>query len=126
MNKTGPSDSVILLAILHFLIAIPGLLVGLVILTVPVPAVIMSGAPDIGLFFPLFGLGIAAVATGGTGAIAFVTGMGLLGRQDWARLLAIVFAVLMLLAFPLGTFIGAIALVLLFQDNVREEFATPA
>ncbi len=45
-----------------------------------------------------------------------VAGAGLLARKSWARILAIVVAVLSLANFPLGTLIGAYALFVLLQD----------
>jgi len=49
-------------------------------------------------------------------------GIGLLARQKWARILAIVVAVLGLLNFPIGTLIGAYAIWVLLQDAATAYF----
>jgi hypothetical protein len=51
-------------------------------------------------------------------------GYGLLTRQPWARVLAIVVAVLGLLNFPVGTAIGIYALWVLLQTSTANYFAT--
>ncbi len=49
-------------------------------------------------------------------------GIGLLARQNWARVLGIVVAVLNLLNFPIGTLLGAYAGWVLLQDAGVEYF----
>ncbi len=49
-------------------------------------------------------------------------GIGLLTRQKWARILAIVVAVLGLLNFPIGTLIGVYAIWVLLQESATAYF----
>lgn len=58
----------------------------------------------------------------------FLAGYGLLKRQEWGRLLAIVVAFLNLLNFPLGTLLGFYTLWVLLQTSANEYFghAQPA
>lgn len=67
---------------------------------------------------PTVGLMLAILAVPGLAA-----GYGLLTRQPWARVLAIVVGVLGLLNFPIGTAIGLYALWVLFPSRSREYFA---
>ena len=68
---------------------------------------------------------------GGVGAVFFtllaipgiITGIGLLKRKTWARVLALVLAVLGLVNFPIGTVVGIYALWLLLQPQMAEHFA---
>jgi hypothetical protein len=53
-------------------------------------------------------------------------GYGLLTHKSWARILAIVVGVLLLLNFPLGTIIGFYTLAVLIQPAAADYFATPA
>ncbi len=82
----------------------------------------------------IVGTGVAALL-GLLGIPGVIAGVGLLARQTWARILAIVVAVLGLLNFPLGTLIGLYTLWVLLQDtassyftrqNQRVEIAPPA
>jgi hypothetical protein len=58
----------------------------------------------------LLGGAIAATAGGGflvlSAVLNLVTGIGLLKFKSWARILAIIIAILNLLAFPIGTALG--------------------
>jgi hypothetical protein len=51
---------------------------------------------------------------------------GLLTRKAWARVVAIVVAVLGLLNVPIGTLIGIYALWVLFSGSVEAYFEVPA
>jgi len=55
-----------------------------------------------------------------------LAGFGLLARQAWARVLAIVVAFLGLLNIPLGTLIGLYAIWVLLQDAANDYFAPDA
>jgi len=65
-----------------------------------------------------FGLLMVVLALPGLAA-----GYGLLKHQSWARVLAMVIAVLGLVNFPFGTVIGLYALVVLSQQAVIDYFA---
>lgn len=53
-----------------------------------------------------------------------IAGWGLSQRKGWARILAIVLAILALPQIPIGTALGVYALVILFNDETRRLFAT--
>lgn len=70
----------------------------------------------------IIGTGVAALL--GLLAIpGLIAGFGLLARQSWARILAIVVAILGLLNFPVGTLIGLYALWVLLQEAGTAYFA---
>jgi len=50
-------------------------------------------------------------------------GYALLQLQSWARIAAIVLAILALCSFPIGTIIGGIVLYLMFQPEAQEAFS---
>jgi hypothetical protein len=50
-------------------------------------------------------------------------GYGLLKLQSWARIAAIVLAILSLCSFPLGTILGGIVLYLMFQQENVQAFS---
>jgi hypothetical protein len=60
------------------------------------------------------------------GILGLVAGAGLLARKSWARILAIVVAILGLVNVPIGTLIGLYALWVLMQDGATEYFAPQA
>jgi len=91
-----------------------------------------------GLFL-LAGIGVATndpeafqilSIVGGVGAVFFtvlavpglIAGVGLLKRQSWARILALVLAILGLINFPIGTAVGIYALWVLLQTDVSDHF----
>ena len=55
---------------------------------------------------------------------SIIAGWGLSQRKPWARILAIILAILSLPQFPVGTAIGVYALVILFNDETKRIFAT--
>jgi len=67
---------------------------------------------------------------GSVGAIFFtvlavpglIAGVGLLKRRSWARILALVIAVLSLFNFPIGTAVSIYAIWVLLQTDVSEYF----
>jgi hypothetical protein len=52
-----------------------------------------------------------------------LAGFGLIKREPWARILALVLAFLNLVNFPLGTALGIYAFFVLFQKETSEYFA---
>ena len=104
----------------HALFLLAGLVVFTLLtsigLSVPDPearAVLLIVGPAVGLLLIVLALsGLAA-------------GYGLLTRKPWARVLAIIVAILGLPNFPLGTAIGLYALWVLFPTRARDYFTTP-
>ena len=77
-----------------------------------------------GSMIPFFGGFVAAV--GATyviiGLIDFAIAYGLWNLQPWARTVAIIFAIIGLLGFPIGTIISIIILWYLFKPEIKEAF----
>jgi hypothetical protein len=121
--ETRP-EGIVMVAIYHFLLGLPGLISGLIIATIPVIAVIRNVADPAALTIALIGLGVAVLLTGGLGLIMLITGNGLLRMRNWARWLAIAFACLSLVFYPMGTITGALILVYLLSERVRKAFTS--
>ena len=57
-----------------------------------------------------------------SGALNLVAGMGLLKFKSWARIMALILAILNLLAFPIGTALGVYTLWVLLSKETEELF----
>ena len=70
--------------------------------------------------------GITAAGVGGvlilSGALNLLAGIGLLKFKSWARILAIIFAILNLLAFPIGTALGIYTLWVMLTKETEPLF----
>jgi hypothetical protein len=75
-----------------------------------------GGDEEVGLLVAVFGMIIGGIVLV-TSIPALIAGIGLLRFKSWARILAIVLAILNLLAFPIGTAIGVYALWVLFNKD---------
>lgn len=51
-----------------------------------------------------------------------IAGIGLLGQRNWARVLAIIVAILNLPAFPIGTLLGAYTLYVMLDNETSTLF----
>ena len=64
------------------------------------------------------------------GIVAYIAaGYGLLNYKSWARILAIILAILNLILFPIGTALGIYTLVIMFNEETKALFrgeGTPA
>ena len=86
--------------------------------------------PAVGFLSDIFDeFGLYALATVGLcmalfmlldAIISLVAGYGLLKMREWGRFLGIFLAFFTLLAFPIGTIIGAVILWYLFSGDVKE------
>lgn len=56
------------------------------------------------------------------GILYLITGWGLWTLKPWARIIAIVLAIISLFNFPVGTIIGIIILWYLFKPEIKEVF----
>ena len=57
------------------------------------------------------------------GVIAYIlAGFGLIKYKSWARILAIILAILNLILFPIGTALGIYTLVIMFNDEAEALF----
>jgi hypothetical protein len=59
-------------------------------------------------------------------AVGFLTGWGLLQREEWARIVALVMAFLALLSIPIGTALGIYTLWVLLPSQSEEEYKSMA
>ncbi|MFO7791793.1 MAG: hypothetical protein R6W73_02280 [Candidatus Saliniplasma sp.] len=111
----GPKERPTGITILAVLYIIGGLLM----LSVPVmmTAIIPMDVPliaDIGIIcWAVFGI---------IALLYFVVAFGLWKGQGWARIVAIILAILGLLNFPIGTIISIVILIYLFKDEVKAYF----
>jgi hypothetical protein len=76
------------------------------------------GMGNIAIFMTVFVFLFLGVYFG----VALAGGIGLLRGREWGRIISIVHAALSLFWFPVGTVIGALALVYLLKPEVREYF----
>lgn len=81
--------------------------------------------PDVPLFVHgiLTAVGLAFVASA---ILGFITAWGLLERQPWARMLAIIFGCVMLMDVPFGTALGIYTLWVLLPAQSEEEYRSLA
>jgi hypothetical protein len=79
------------------------------------------GEPEARNILSIVGTSLAALFTV-LGIPGIVAGAGLLARQAWGRILAIVVAILSLLNFPIGTIIGIYAIWVLLQEAATAYF----
>jgi hypothetical protein len=69
------------------------------------------------------GFGVGACLTLVFAILYAVVGYGLLQVQNWARIAAIVLAILSLCSFPIGTILGGIVLYFMFQPETQQAFS---
>jgi hypothetical protein len=77
--------------------------------------------PDVPMFVHAI-LRVAGMALLATGVVGIITGWGLLERQPWARMLAIVLGCLNLVDMPFGTGLGIYTLWVLLPAKSEEEY----
>jgi hypothetical protein len=85
----------------------------------------VSGDQNASAILSLVGISVGALLTV-LAVPGIAAGYGLLKRQPWGRVLAIVIAVLGLVNFPIGTAIGIYALWVLLQQSAIDYFEAPA
>ncbi len=122
MKQVKRPDGVTIIAIIEFVLAAPFFLGALAILFFAVPGVIMYTRHPMGLLAPLFGLAIGILFSAAFGVLFVIAGIGMLSMRNWARIMTIILAILMLPGFPVGTLLGVVALWYLFQDEVKALF----
>ena len=112
MGEDKPAG-VVILAVLYGLEAL---------VTLGLGALFVAGGGFIGLglgggIFAGLGIGILIV-----GLIQLLIAWGLWTLQSWARTIAIIFAIIGLIGFPIGTIISIIILWYLFKPEIKEAF----
>jgi hypothetical protein len=109
-----------LLAIFWFALSAFRMIPGLIILTI-----FGAGAPflpaDVPAFVPGLVTTVGYLFIGGA-ALGLIVGWGLLDRQPWARMLAIVMGAFSLVDVPFGTALGIYTLWVLLPAQSEEEF----
>jgi hypothetical protein len=116
------------LAILYLVFAGLSVLLGLgILLLTGAVSGIVGTSGDTGFAIPFIRLGgtAAAVFCFVWSVPGFVVGIGLLGRQQWARILGIVMSALSLMHVPFGTALGVYGLWILFNRDTERLFARP-
>jgi hypothetical protein len=115
-------DALIVIAVYEFVMCAMLLLVACVVL--PIALVVTPiGADDWGQFVARFFIvGLALAASFGIGIASGIVGFGLLRHREWARVGAIVLAIIGLVGFPIWTVIGILILIYLLSDNGRAQF----
>lgn len=109
-----------LLGILWLAISGIRLIPGLVLITIFQPNMQLL-PPDVPDFVPVLihSLGLLFLASA---VLGIITGWGLLQRQPWARMLAIIFGCFSLLDIPFGTALGIYTLWVLLPAKSEEEY----
>lgn len=79
-------------------------------------------APPIFLLKPL--LSMIGLLIVGYGAVGLAAGWGLLRRESWARLLAMIVGCIALIKVPFGTALGIYTLWVLISQNGEQQYAT--
>ena len=115
-------DALIVIAVYEFVMCAMLLLVACVVL--PIALVLTPfGAGDWSEFVARFFIvGLSLAASFGIGIASGIVGFGLLHRREWARVGAIVLAIIGLVGFPIWTVIGILILTYLLGDNGRSQF----
>jgi len=120
-NKRKP-DGVMLIAIYHFLCAIPAVIVSLALLLIIITITLSSGSDVAARTVGIIIMSIFFLFSILAGALSLITGFGLLKMQNWARWLAIAQAMLSLLNFPIGTIISGTIILYLFAETTQAAF----
>lgn len=110
------------LAWLHVILGIAGLLLGCAIVVIMLSAGVISGdneALGILMIIGTFGVGLTLLLS----APSIVAGIGLLQYRSWARVLALILAFLNLFAFPHGTVFGIYTFISLLHADTATLFA---
>jgi hypothetical protein len=83
----------------------------------------MPGGPPLFVRGIIFWVGVALMVKGGVGIF---TGIGLLQREGWARVVAIAMGVIALFSVPFGTALGIYTLWVLVSPNADVEYQAMA
>ena len=115
-------DGVTAIAVWFFVDALFVLMIACTLIAVPFSGVFSEIGDPIGEFWVTFALTCGVVYMLLMAIAALLAGWGLLRMKGWARWLAFILAIFGLLAFPVGTVIGALIIWYLLKDEVREAF----
>jgi tRNA A-37 threonylcarbamoyl transferase component Bud32 len=111
-----------IVAVINIVFGALGTLVGLFLFLVIFGGGLISGDPTAENVTAIVGIAICALFML-TSVPEIIAGIGLLKRRGWARILALIIAVLDLLNIPLGTAIGIYTIWVLLSDETAQLFA---
>ena len=115
-------EGVSLVALYFFAMSIPSLIGACCLLAGAITTGVSVQDFEFGAVDGITALVIGLILVFGLGILFFSTGLGLWGMRTWARWLAVVISILSLLAFPIGTIIGALTIWYLFKPEIKEAF----
>ena len=115
-------DGVTAIAVWYFVEAFFTLLIACTLIAIPFSGVFADIGDPTGEFWVTFGLTCGVVFVLLQAIALLLAGWGLLRMKGWARWLAFILAIFGLVAFPVGTVIGALIIWYLLKDEVRETF----
>lgn len=116
------TDGLTVIAIYHYLVALLFLCATLIMAVPTFILGIITLADEADMLIPLFATGTIATVLMGMCLLFLAVGYGLWQVRPWARVTAIVLALLSLLAFPIGTLLGALILWYLLQADIAARF----
>jgi hypothetical protein len=120
----GRPMGVTILAVLYFIQGILMLMVPIMITVCLASMFTLPGVEETGTDEGLFAAGaLCWIIFGIFALLYFAVGFGLLKGQGWARIVAIILAIIGLLNIPIGTIISIIILIYLFKPDVKAYFA---
>ena len=128
MNKaTSRPDGITLLSALFWVLALLAIIGGIIMMVTSnaIIELIEEEGKDvphevIDLLDSLFiGISIILIIIG---VLYIIAGWGLWTMKSWARLVAIILAIISVLNFPIGTILGIIILWYLFKPEIKEAF----
>lgn len=111
-----------IVAVLSIFFGALGILIGIVVFVVIAGGGLISGDPEAMSITGIVATCIALFCFI-TSAPKLIAGIGLLKRRSWARILALILAILELLNFPIGTAIGIYVIWVLLNEETAKLFA---
>ena len=115
-------EGITVLALYFFAMSIPSLIGALCLLAGAITTGFSVETIDFGIFAGIAALVVVMILAFGLGILFFATALGLWRVRSWSRWLSIVISILSLLAFPIGTIIGAVTLYYLFRPDIKQVF----
>jgi hypothetical protein len=113
---------VTILAVLYFIQGILVLIIPIMISMCLASMFSVPGVPEDAGDDVFAGMALCWIVFGIIALFYFIVGIGLLKGQNWARIVAIILAIIGLINIPLGTIISIIILIYLFKADVKAYF----
>ncbi len=122
VHQMDKEKHITILGVLHIVRGSLVLLVGLIAFAFFVGIGSITGDTTAMGVLGLIGL-IAVTFLGVLGIPSILAGIGLLKRQEWGRILALVVGFVSLIDFPIGTALGIYTILILLDDSIRPAFS---